>query len=150
MFSESIFNVTSPLAPPSDRPLPATTEVMSPPPPPPAAVNVIVSPEAFVVIVILLPAANVSVSVAPSATTLSCPATAIVLNASVTVPPPSAAGAHSDPDHFNIWFVDGDVLLTFDKFSIGIAILPVPSKDTPAIVLAVSNAVAVAAFPDVF
>ena len=71
IFSESIFNVTSPLAPPFNNPLPATTEVISPPPPPPAAVNVIVSPEAFVVIVILLPAANVKVSVAPLATTSS-------------------------------------------------------------------------------
>jgi len=39
-----------------------------------------------VVIVIPLPAASVKVSVAPSATTSSCPDTDIVLNVSVTVP----------------------------------------------------------------
>ena len=47
---------------------------------------VIVSVLALVVKVILLPAAKVNVSVAPSATTLDCPATAIVLKASVTLP----------------------------------------------------------------
>jgi hypothetical protein len=54
--------------------------------PPPEDANVIVSFDAFVVIVILLPAARVKVSVAPSATTSSCPDTDIVLNVSVTVP----------------------------------------------------------------
>ena len=54
--------------------------------PPPLEAKVIVSLLAFVVIVILLPATKVSVSVAPSATTLLCPDTAIFLNASVTEP----------------------------------------------------------------
>ena len=44
------------------------------------------SPDALVLIVTLLPATKVRVSVALSATTLSCPLTAIVLNASVTEP----------------------------------------------------------------
>ena len=50
------------------------------------AAIVIESPEASVVRVMLLPATNVKVSVAPSATTSDCPDTDIVLNASVTVP----------------------------------------------------------------
>ena len=54
--------------------------------PPPEDANVIVSFDAFVVIVMLLPAARVKVSVAPSATTSSCPDTDTVLNVSVTVP----------------------------------------------------------------
>ena len=59
------------------------------------------SPPAFVVIVILLPATSVSVSVAESATTLDCPETAIVLNASVTVPePPPISTIESEPSFF--------------------------------------------------
>ena len=64
------------------------------------AAIVTVSLDAFVVSVTLEPAAKVRVSVAESATTLSCPLTAIVLNASlapedaaaviVTAPPDSA------------------------------------------------------------
>ena len=53
-----------------------------PPPPPPDDANVIVSDPALVVIVMLLPATSVKVSVALSATTSLCPATAIVLNVS--------------------------------------------------------------------
>ena len=52
----------------------------------PLEAKVIVSLLSLVVIVILLPATKVSVSVALSATTLFCPDTAIVLNASVTEP----------------------------------------------------------------
>ena len=57
-------------------------------PPPPEDAKVIVSVPAFWVIVILLPATNVKVSVAESATIFDCPETAIVLNASLTVPVP--------------------------------------------------------------
>ena len=71
ILAESIFNVTSPVVPPSNKPLPAITDVISPvpPPPPPVEAKVIVSPAAFVVSVIFEPATNVKVSVAPSATT---------------------------------------------------------------------------------
>ena len=54
--------------------------------PPPLEAKVIVSLLASVVMVMLLPPTKVSVSVAPSATTLLCPDTAIFLKASVTEP----------------------------------------------------------------
>ena len=50
--------------------------------PPPAAAKVIVSLLAFVVMVMFVPPTNVRLSVEESATTLSCPDTAIVLNTS--------------------------------------------------------------------
>ena len=55
------------------------------PAPPPEDANVIESPPAFVVIVMLLPATSVNVSDTLSATTLLCPDTDIVLNASILV-----------------------------------------------------------------
>jgi hypothetical protein len=54
----------------------------------PLLVIVIVSVPASVVIVIPVPATSVSVSVAESATTLDCPATAIVAKLSDAAPPP--------------------------------------------------------------
>ena len=59
--------------------------------PPPAAAIVIVSVAASVVIVMFEPAAKVSVSVAESATTLLCPATAIVAKLSDDDPPATVA-----------------------------------------------------------
>ena len=48
----------------------------------------------------------------------------------------------------NVWvLVNNAIALVFDKSVEAIVILPVPSNDWPAIVLAVSKAVAVAALP---
>ena len=76
---------------------------------PPVAVlaNSIVSFVALVVILMPLPALKVSVSAAASATTSDCPevpVTAIVLNASVTVPPLSSATSNFPMEelYFNI------------------------------------------------
>jgi hypothetical protein len=62
--------------------------------PPPAAAIVIVSVPASVVIVMFEPATRVSVSVAESATTLDCPATAMVEKLS---PPPEPAAQVLSP-----------------------------------------------------
>ena len=74
-------------SPPSCGDVSLTTSLI--PPPTPLAAMVTVSVLSLVVIVTLLPAANVNVSVAESATTLFCPETAIVLKASLApLPPP--------------------------------------------------------------
>ena len=69
--------------------------------------KVTVSVPAVVVIVIPPEPAKVSVSVAPSATTLLCPETEIVLNASETVPPPPPDTVLNDnvplPSVVNTW-----------------------------------------------
>jgi hypothetical protein len=59
--------------------------------PPPVAAMVIVSVPAFVVIVMFEPATNVNVSVAESATTELCPATAMVAKLSDAAPPATVA-----------------------------------------------------------
>jgi hypothetical protein len=65
--------------------------------PPPAASIVIVSVPAFVVMVMFEPATNVNVSVAESATTELCPATAIVAKLSDAVPPPATVAQVLSP-----------------------------------------------------
>jgi len=78
----------------------------------PVDANVIESPEAFVVILILVPATNVKVSVAESATTFVCPDTAIVLNASVTVPDePPISTIESEPSFFLMNILPSYVLM---------------------------------------
>ena len=63
---------------------------------------VIVSVLASVVNVTLLPATNVNVSVALSATTLDCPDIAIVSNELLApAPAESVPGAQEEPSHFN-------------------------------------------------
>jgi hypothetical protein len=59
--------------------------------PPPAAAIVMVSVPAFVVMVMFDPATKVNVSVAESATTELCPATAMVLKLSEALPPVASA-----------------------------------------------------------
>ena len=67
----------------------------------PVDANVTLSPPALVVIDIFVPATNVNVSVAESATTLVCPDTAIVLNVSVTVPEdPPTSTIDAEPSSF--------------------------------------------------
>ena len=69
----------------------ASVRVLNALPPPPDAVMVIVSVPATVVIDMQLPATSVRVSVAESATTEACPATAIVLKLSDDAPPATVA-----------------------------------------------------------
>ena len=72
----------------------------------PVDANVTLSPLALVVIDMFVPATNVKVSVAESATILDCPDTAIVLNVSVTVPEdPPTSTIESEPSFFLMYIL---------------------------------------------